>query len=311
MPVRDRLLAAFVAALWGVNFLAIHATLEHFPPLFAGALRFVVIAVPTILLVPRPQVPLRWLIGYGLGFGTGQFAFLFVGMHVGMPAGLASLVLQASAPFTVLLGWLLLREKLSWRAVVGIVMAVCGMATIAWHRAEHADALPVLLTVLAALSWAIGNLCSRRAMEGRPDINPFHVMLWMCLVPPVPLYALSVIFEGPAAGWQSLVTMATPTGWVALGGLAYVVLAATVLGTGIWTTLMRRNPATAVAPFSLLVPIVGITSAFVILGEQPSVVELVAGAVVITGVLLGSLPGRKKVQTPTVDAEALEPAPQR
>jgi O-acetylserine/cysteine efflux transporter len=311
MPVRDRLLATSVAVLWGINFLAIHATLEHFPPLFAGALRFVVIAVPTLLLVPRPQVPLRWLIGYGLGFGTGQFAFLFVGMHAGMPTGLASLVLQASAPFTVLLGWLLLGEKLSWRAVTGILLAVGGMAAIAWRRAEYAAVLPVLLTVLAALSWAIGNLCSRKALEGRPDVNPLHVMLWMCIVPPVPLYALSVIFEGPAAGWQALTTVATPSGWLALAGLAYIVLAATITGTGIWTALMRRNPATAVAPFSLLVPIVGMTSAMIVLGEQPSVVELVAGAVVITGVLLGSLPGRKKVQTPTVDAEALEPAPQR
>ncbi|WP_286899898.1 EamA family transporter, partial [Thermocrispum sp.] len=244
MPVRDRLLATSVAVLWGINFLAIHATLEHFPPLFAGALRFVVIAVPTLLLVPRPQVPLRWLIGYGLGFGTGQFAFLFVGMHAGMPTGLASLVLQASAPFTVLLGWLLLGEKLSWRAVTGILLAVGGMAAIAWRRAEYAAVLPVLLTVLAALSWAIGNLCSRKALEGRPDVNPLHVMLWMCIVPPVPLYALSVIFEGPAAGWQALTTVATPSGWLALAGLAYIVLAATITGTGIWTALMRRNPAT-------------------------------------------------------------------
>ena len=104
MPTRDRLLAAVVAVLWGVNFLAIHVGLQHFPPLFLAALRFAVIALPTVLLVPRPQVRLRWLLGYGLGFGTLQFLFLFVAMDVGMPTGLASLVLQASAPFTVVLG---------------------------------------------------------------------------------------------------------------------------------------------------------------------------------------------------------------
>ena len=99
MPTRDRLLAAVVAVLWGANFLAIHVGLQHFPPLFLAALRFAVIALPTVLLVPRPQVRLRWLLGYGLGFGTLQFLFLFVAMDVGMPTGLASLVLQASAPF--------------------------------------------------------------------------------------------------------------------------------------------------------------------------------------------------------------------
>ena len=57
-------------------------------------------------------MPLRWLLGYGLGFGTLQFLFLFVAMDIGMPTGLASLVLQASAPFTVVLGAVLLRERI-------------------------------------------------------------------------------------------------------------------------------------------------------------------------------------------------------
>ena len=104
MPPRDRLLAAVVAVLWGANFLAIHVGLQHFPPLFLAALRFAVIALPTVLFVPRPQVRLRWLLGYGLGFGTLQFLFLFVAMDVGMPTGLASLVLQASAPRTTVNG---------------------------------------------------------------------------------------------------------------------------------------------------------------------------------------------------------------
>src|SRR3546814_7950313 len=104
VPVNHRLLACSVAVMWGLNFIASHASLEHFPPLFLAALRFALIAVPTVLLVPRPAVELRWLIGYGLGFGTLQFLFLYWGMAAGMPAGLASLVLQASAPCPVLLG---------------------------------------------------------------------------------------------------------------------------------------------------------------------------------------------------------------
>ncbi len=95
MTVRDRLLAVVVAVLWGANFIAIHVGLEHFQPLFLAGLRMLVLAVPTVLLVPRPRVPLRWLVGYGLGFGTVQFLFLFLGMHAGMPTGLASLALQA------------------------------------------------------------------------------------------------------------------------------------------------------------------------------------------------------------------------
>ncbi|PRX44740.1 O-acetylserine/cysteine efflux transporter [Prauserella shujinwangii] len=288
MPVRDRLLAALTAVLWGCNFLAIHAVLTHFPPLFAGMVRFLVIAIPTVLLVPWPGVRLRWLVGYGLGFGTLQFAFLFVGLDVGMPTGLASLVLQASAPFTVLLGMLFLRERPTARQVAGIALAVTGMCAIAWQRAEHAALLPVVLTLLGALSWAAGNLCSRQA---RPQ-NPLHFTLWMSVVPPLPMFALSLVFEGPAEQWRALTTLGEPGAWVSLAGLAYVVLLGTIAGSGIWSTLLRRHPAGVVAPFSLLVPVVGMTLAFLVLGERPTAVELVASAIVVAGVLLGSFQRR-------------------
>lgn len=134
MTTRDRLLGLAVAVLWGVNFLAIHASLQQFPPFFLVALRFAVIAIPTVLLVPWPRVPVRYLIGYGLGFGTLQFLFLYWAMSSGMPTGLASLVLQSSAPFTVLLGATVLREQLAKEQVAGIVLAAAGLAVVGWQQ---------------------------------------------------------------------------------------------------------------------------------------------------------------------------------
>jgi drug/metabolite transporter (DMT)-like permease len=284
MPLRDQLIAVSVALLWGINFLAIHAGLEHFPPVFFAALRFAVIAVPTLLLVPRPDVAWRWLLAYGLGFGTVQFGFLFVAMDVGMPTGLASLVLQASAPFTVLLGAFLLRESLAARQVMGIAMAVLGLVVIAAHRAQTAALLPVVLTLLGALGWAFGNLASRLAQSNQP----LRLVLWMSIVPPLPLFALSAVMEGPSAGWQATGQALQGQAWTAVLGLAYVVLLGTLLGSGLWTTLMRRHPAGVVAPYSLLVPVVGMLAAWLVLAEQPDLVELAAGAVIVLGVLLGS-----------------------
>jgi O-acetylserine/cysteine efflux transporter len=281
---RDRLLAAAVALLWGANFLAIHIGLEHFPPLFLAGLRFAVIAIPTVLLVPRPRVQLRWLVGYGLGFGTLQFLFLFVAMDIGMPTGLASLVLQASAPFTVLLGALLLRERLSVRQGVGIALAVLGLAAIAVSRAQTAAVLPVLLTLLGALGWAFGNLANRLAAPP----NPLHLTLWMSVVPPIPLFAMSLVTEGAHAGWAALRAAVTPAGLPGVLALAYSAVLATVVGSGIWTALMRRHPAGVVAPYSLLVPVVGIALAAIVLGERPSAVELVAAVAIVGGVLLGT-----------------------
>ncbi|SHL23736.1 O-acetylserine/cysteine efflux transporter [Pseudonocardia thermophila] len=303
MSLRDRALAATVAVLWGCNFLAIHQTLDLFPPLLLGALRFAVIAVPTVILVPRPRVPLRWLIAYGLGFGVVQFGFLFIAMDIGMPPGLASLVLQASAPFTVLLGALLLREQVGRRQAAGIALAVAGLVAIAVARAQSAALLPVLLTVLAALGWALGNLTSRLALR-TPATNPMHLLLWMSLVPPIPLYALSFLMEGPDALPTAVAALTGPDALPGLAGFAYLVVIGTIVGSGIWNSLMRRHPAGVVAPYSLLVPVVGMGMSALLLAERPSVVELAAAVVIVGGVLLGTPRARRRAPAEEVPTRA-------
>jgi O-acetylserine/cysteine efflux transporter len=284
MPLRHRLLAIAVAVIWGVNFLAIHLSLASFPPFFLVALRFALIAVPTLIFVPRPAVPLRWLIGYGLGFGVAQFTFLYWGMAAGMPTGLASLVLQSSAPFTLVLGALLLGERVRGRQWIGIAVAVLGMALVGWSRAQAAALLPFLLVIVGALGWAFGNLSSRLA---KPP-NPLHLTLWMSVVVPLPMMALSLAFEGPAQIGAALAGSFSVAALPAWGGLAYTCLIGTVVGSGLWTWLLARHPAGVVAPFSMLVPVAGILTAALVLGERPSWLELLGGLVVVAGVLVGA-----------------------
>lgn len=297
MPLTHRALAAPVAVLWGVNFLAIHASLEQFPPLFLVALRFAIIAVPTILLVPRPDVPLRWLVGYGLGFGTVQFIGLYLGMAMGFPAGLASLVLQASAPFTVVLGALLLDERVGLTQRVGIAVAVGGLVLVGLSRATVTSVLPFVLVVLGGLGWAFGNLCSRLARAPKP----LHLTLWMSVVPPLPMLVLSLLVEGPARIASSLGTSVSAAAAPAWVGLAYTVLLGTVVGSGIWVWLMARHPAGVVAPYSLLVPVVGILTAWLVLGERPTAIELLGGVLVIAGVLWSGRRPRGGVAVPRVE----------
>ncbi|WP_082098977.1 EamA family transporter [Demequina iriomotensis] len=284
MPARHLALAVVVAVLWGLNFVAIHASLTQFPPLFLVALRFALIAIPTVVLVPRPRVPVRWLLGYGLGFGTLQFLFLYLGMNAGFPTGLASLVLQASAPFTVVLGALLLRERLGARRLLGVAVAVVGLVVVGASYGTSAPIGPFLLVLLGALGWAFGNLASRQA---RAD-KPLHLVLWMSVVPPLPMLALSLAVEGPARIGESLATSLSAAAVPAWIGLAYTVLLGTLLGSGIWVWLMARHPAGAVAPFSMLVPVVGIVTAWLVLGEAPGWGELAGGVLVVGGVLWAS-----------------------
>lgn len=292
MPIRHVLLAVGVAVVWGVNFLAIHASLEQFPPLFLVFLRFAVMAIPTLLFVPRPQVPTKWLIGYGLGFGTLQFIGLYLGMAAGFPTGLASLVLQSSAPFTVLLGALLLGEKVSARSAVGVGVAVGGLVLVGATRGSIGSVWPFLLVVLGGLGWALGNLAARKAAAP----NPLHLTLWMSVVPPLPMLALSLAFEGPQQIGAAMATSLSPDAAGAWLGLVYTVLIGTILGSGVWVWLMSRHPAGRVAPFSMLVPVTGLTTAWLALGETPQPLELLGGVLVIGGVLWASL--RRRARTP-------------
>lgn len=304
MTPAHRLVAVAVAVIWGLNFIAIDASLAQFPPFFLVALRFALIAVPTLAFVPWPGVPVRWWLLYGAGFGTLQFLFLYWGMAAGMPAGLASLVLQCSAPFTVVLGALFLRERLSRAQVVGIIVAVGGLGLVGQQRWESAALLPFLLTLAGGLGWAMGNLGNRLAAAARP----LQLVVWMSVVPPLPMLAVALWIEGPSRIGSSFATLDTATGWAALGGLLYTVVLGTVVGSGLWTYLMARYPASRVAPYSLLVPVVGLTAAWLVLGERPTSVELAGSALVVAGVLYGGVRARR---APTRQAPPGERLPVR
>ena len=301
MRTRDRLLAVVVAVVWGLNFPATALALDHYPPFLLAAVRFTLLAVPTVLFVPRPRIPFGRLLLVGACLGVLQFAFLYLSMASGMPSGLASLVLQASAPFTVVLAGVLLRERLTRRQVIGVTVAVSALAAIAVHRAQAAALLPVVLALCGALGWAIGNVATRRAGA----TNPLHLTLWWSIVPPVPMAVLSLVFEGPDRIGHALGTAFTPAALPADLGLLYIVLGASLVGYGLWSRLLGTYPSSTVAPFSMLVPVVGVLASWLAFGEVPDPVEVVAGAVVVGAVLWSSrstpaaVPG-DPVPSPTV-----------
>lgn len=275
MPTRHVLLAVAVAVVWGINFVVIHVGLGSFPPLLFAALRFTLVAFPAVFLLPRPAVPWRWVIGVGMFMSAGQFGLLFVAMNDGLPAGLASLVLQLQALFTIALAVLILGERPGRTQLIGAGIALAGLAVIGGGRARGVPIAALLLCVGAAASWGIGNICNRRAQA--PDA--LALLVWSSLVPPLPLLGLSFALEGPhriGAAFHAL----DAGGLLAL---LYVVVISTAFGFGSWTWLLRRHPASRVAPFTLLVPPVGMATAWIALGEQPNAAELAGGLVVLGG----------------------------
>jgi O-acetylserine/cysteine efflux transporter len=294
VPVRHVLLALAVTVVWGVNFVVIHWGLESFPPLLFAALRFAAVALPGVWLVGRPGVPWRWVVAVGATTSTGQFALLFTSMELGMPAGLASLVLQLQVVFTVGLAVLWLGERPSRVALGGMAVALAGMGVIALGRSAAVPLVALALCVGAAALWAVGNVCTRIA---RPP-DALAMLVWSSVVPPVPLAALSLWLEGGDAWADAL-------GGLSLGGVAalgYVVLLSTVFGYGAWTWLLRRHEASRVVPFTLLVPVVGIATAWLALGELPNAAEWAGAVLVLAGLGLTTLrlrrPARVAVAVP-------------
>ncbi len=278
---KDLLLILTVILVWGVNFAVIKVGVADVPPLLLGGLRFLLAAFPALLFLRPPKVPLRLYVLYGMTISVGQFSLLFTAIHVGMPTGLASLVLQSQAFFTMVFAAFWLKEHWHANQLAGLVLAAGGLILIG---SAHGLSMPLagfLLTIAAASMWACGNIVTRAVGRYGP-MNQLAFVVWASLVPPLPLLLLSAWLEGP----QAMVTALTHFSWAAFGALAYLAWAATLFGYGVWTALLSRYPANRIAPFSLLVPLVGLTTGWLVFGEVLKPVHFAGGALLMAGLLV-------------------------
>jgi O-acetylserine/cysteine efflux transporter len=248
------LLSALIVILaWGVNFVVIKVGLHGVPPMLLGALRFSLVALPAVFFIKRPAVPLKWVVAYGATISLGQFVLLFYAMSVGMPAGLASLVLQAQAFFTLMFAAMILGEQIRGPNIVGLLIAACGLAVIGVQAGHAMTVAGFVLTLAASAMWGMGNVITKRM--GKVDL--LSLVVWASLVPPLPF-------------------------------LAFI---ATMLGYTLWGKLLGKYPASQVAPFSLLVPIVGLASAALLLDEGLSVMQLLGAVLVMAGLFVNVFGG--------------------
>ena len=284
---KDLLLILTVIVVWGVNFAVIKVGVADVPPLLLGGLRFLLAAFPAALFLRAPKVPLRLYILDGMTMSVGQFSLLFTAIHMGMPTGLASLVLQSQAFFTMVFAAFWLKEQ--WRAnqLAGLVLAAGGLVLIG---SAHGLSMPLagfMLTIGAAAMWACGNIVTRAVGRYGP-MNQLAFVVWASLVPPLPLLLLSAWLEGP----QAMATALTHFSGTAFASLAYLAWAATLFGYGVWTALLSRYPANRIAPFSLLVPVVGLTTGWLVFGEVLKPVHFAGGALLMAGLLVNLFGGR-------------------
>lgn len=286
MTPRHSALALLVAVLWGINFVAIDLGLNpgggaQMPPLLFVAMRFALVVFPCIFFIRKPDVSWKAIIGVGLLMSAGQFGLLYLAMALGMPAGLASLVLQAQVLLTVLLAAGILGERPTRRQLAGVVLGIAGLSVVAVGRSLVAPLLPLLIVLAAALSWAAGNVVARKAKAA----SGLGLVVWSGAVVPLPLAGLSLLVDGPAAVSGALLDLQPASILSAI----YTAAFGSLVGYGIWNRLLGLYPSSAVVPFTLLVPVVGMTAAWLVLSEVPSPAEVAGGLLLLAGVAIAVL----------------------
>ncbi len=281
LPLRHFLLALAVVAIWGSNFVVIKVALAHLPPLSFATLRFALVALPGVFFLPRPAVPWRNLVLYGLFIGTGQFGLLYLAMRSEISPGLASLVIQTQVFFTLLLAMKLAKERVLGYQWLALALAALGLGVIVAHTDGTTTPLGLAMILAAAFSWACGNIVGKQA--GR--VNMLAYVMWSSLFATPPLLLLSLAVEGPERIWVGLQSADVAT-WAAV---LWQSVGNAMFGYGVWGWLLSRYPAATVVPMALLVPVFGMSSAAWLLGESLPVWKLVAAGLVLSGLALNLL----------------------
>ncbi|CAL1240936.1 putative amino-acid metabolite efflux pump [Candidatus Methylocalor cossyra] len=293
MPLRDIGLAMLVVTIWGANFTVIKLGLEGVPPMLFAALRYVFAALPAVFFVRPPSIPAHYWVIYGLTVGIGLFGCLFYAIHIGMPAGLASVVVQAQALFTLLFAAVVLREAISVPQLVGLGLAVVGLYLIGYNPGEagtwNVSPSALLWTLTGAAFWGISNIVVRKASTAaiakNQQLDMFSLVVWSSLVPPIPLFLLALLLDTQDLVFKSIVGL-NEMSWSAI---LYLAFGATLLGFSAWSHLLSKHPANRVAPLSLFVPVTGLCTASLVLDERLSSTEWLGCLFVLFGLIVATV----------------------
>lgn len=272
-------LAVLVTLVWGVNFPITKLGLRAIDPFVLTGIRFALAALPLVFFIKRPAVKFSYVAAYGFIFGLGMWGVINYGIQVGVSPGIASLIIQLSVFFTMGWGFVLFKEKIRGAQMLGAVLALIGLAGIISTQEGNHAVLGVMLIVLSAVAWSVGNVIIKKS--GVKEI--FSFMVWASLIPPIPLFLTAWLMHGGAA-FEGLQTSLDLT---AVLSILFQVYLATHFAYWGWNSLLKLYPVSTVAPLSLLIPVFGITSSMLILDERISTPNLISIGVIIVGLAVG------------------------
>ncbi|HUF98057.1 MAG TPA: EamA family transporter [Ilumatobacter sp.] len=271
-----------VAALIGLNFTVLKYALEHASPILLTGMRSTIagaVLLSFALLrgekLPRNPVDVRNIFIVGFSITTVSSALLLIGTKR-VPAGVASLLGSTMPLFTAVLTLVLLRNKLSRQAAIGLAVGFVGTAVLASPSLRGSSQLVgVAALVASALAWAYGTV---------------H-MKWqdMSRVSPVMLVAIQLVFSAAILVPFALIvegTADTELGWGLFVPLLYASIPAQALTFVLLATVVRRATPTQAASTAYLVPLFGVTFGALIRDERLGWIEFGGGFLVVVGVFI-------------------------
>ncbi|TWC13321.1 O-acetylserine/cysteine efflux transporter [Pseudomonas sp. SJZ085] len=272
-------LAVLITAIWGINFSVIKLGLATVDPFILAGIRFSLCALPAIFFIRRPDVPWRYLIGYGLVFGIGLWGVVNLGIKAGLSAGIASLILQFSAFFTLLLGGWVFKEALTRFQMLGMLIALGGLSCIIMISDGSVSLLGVFLVLVGAASWSVANIINKKARTR----DVFGFLVWSSAFAPIPLFALDYAINGNT-GYSSFIQQVDTT---AVLSILFQVYPNTLFAYWIWNSLLKTYPVSTVAPLSLLVPIFGMLGSVFVFHESVPFNKVLAVVLIVLGLAVG------------------------
>lgn len=291
MPTTHLLLALLVVIIWGINFLFVKLSLEEISPLLLCAIRFILASIPAIFFIKPPAVPFKTVTMYGLTMFAMQFSFLFIGLQIGMTPGLASLLMQSQIFFSLFFAALFIGETPTVWQISGGLISFLGIGLVAVHLDQHITVLSFVCVLTAAASWGMGNLITKKMNH----INIIALVAWGSFIACFPVTLLALLFEGTS----SIMYTYHHLSWKGFFSVLYIVYISTWVGYGAWNWLLKHHPVGVIAPSTLLVPIIGMLSSVLILGEPLHPWKITAGLLVMSGLcihLFGMRFYNKKIQ---------------
>lgn len=293
MKKKDVILAVLLVTIWGVNFTVIKLGLSGVPSMLLVALRYLITVFPAIFFVKKPSTEWKYIIMYGLAVGVGQFSCLFYAMEIGMPASIASIILQIQAFISPLLAAIFLNEKIKAKQIAGFTIAAAGLVIIALANTPgEVTSIPftaILLNLLAPFFWAASNIVARIASDKSAakgeKLDMFSLVVWSSLIPPIPMLIISFMLDTP----QTILNVVTNLNGISIFAIIYLAYGATLFGYGVWSVLIGSYPMSKVAPLPLLVPVTALLSARIVLGEQLSGMQWLGVCVILIGLIVTNL----------------------